>query len=408
VVRYVYFRNPRTRKLTPLPLDETSAEFATAYEPLLAQLKQSADPHAVRPPEQRGRWKNPRDYAIDPKVVFRPGSIGWFIDLYKKSNEYARLSKGTRYNYGFALDLMKKEIGAGMLHDLSQRHVDVYSGRIERQKAGSVADQQTNLITNLWDFAKDFSEFKPGDKLCPTIGAKRRYQHDGDGILAWPIEIIEEFQETAKPHLVSILNGLRYTGQRGSELVKMKWTDYDGAKINVVQQKTGTRIWLHCPAGFKKMLDAMPRHGDYIFNSCWKRPYEHAGTLGTAICIHVQKKLKHPDYSMHGLRKNAGMELALAGCTVPEIMAVLGHKSPKMAIFYVQQADKVRLGETATAKWESHITATNAERAAKRRAALKRINQGQAFSCEQHANIFTKMVAASCERRTKIGKNTLW
>jgi len=67
------------------------------------------------------------------------------------------------------------------------------------------------------------------------------------------------------------------------------------------------------------------------------------------------------------------MELALAGCNVPEIMAVLGHKSPKMAIFYVQQADKIRLGETATAKWETHIQASNAERAAQRRAAIKRV-----------------------------------
>ena len=67
------------------------------------------------------------------------------------------------------------------------------------------------------------------------------------------------------------------------------------------------------------------------------------------------------------------MELALAGCNVPEIMAVLGHKSPKMAIFYVQQADKIRLGETATAKWEKHIQAGNAERAAQRRATIKRV-----------------------------------
>ena len=54
------------------------------------------------------------------------------------------------------------------------------------------------------------------------------------------------------------------------------------------------------------------------------------------------------------------LALALAGCNVPEIMAVVGHKSPKMAIFYVQQADKIRLGETATAKWETHIQASNA------------------------------------------------
>jgi hypothetical protein len=39
------------------------------------------------------------------------------------------------------------------------------------------------------------------------------------------------------------------------------------------------------------------------------------------------------------LRKTAGMALALAGCTVPEIMAVLGHTSPRMAIYDVKQGN---------------------------------------------------------------------
>ena len=57
---------------------------------------------------------------------------------------------------------------------------------------------------------------------------------------------------------------------------------------------------------------------------------------------------------MHGLRKNAGMELALAGCTVPEIMAVLGHKTPKMALFYVQRRrQQSEMNESAVVKWDA-------------------------------------------------------
>jgi integrase len=314
--------------------------------------------------------------------VFKPGSVGWFIDKYKTSEfGLLKLSPGTQYNYGFALDLMKKEIGPGTLHDLTQRHVDIYTSRIADQKGGAVADQQRSLITNLWKFAKRFPEFKPGVKLCPTLGAMHHYEHDGEGILAWPENVYDDAIASAKRHLVEIISGLRYTGQRGSDLVNMKWGDYDGKRINVVQQKTGERIWIHCPTPLRKMLDSMPRHDPiFIFTNSWKRPYRHAGTLSTAIRILVQKKLGFVDYSMHGLRKNAGMELALAGCTVPEIMAVLGHKSPKMAMFYVKQADKIRLGETATAKLDSYLENRVAdrvryaqERVAERRASLKRV-----------------------------------
>jgi integrase len=380
---YVYFRSPLTRKLTRLPDDETSQQFEDEYLPLLVAVKQASEPRpAPRSKDQLGRWKNPRDYTIDPKIVFKPDSVGWFIDKYK-SSEFGllKLSLGTQYNYGFALDLMKKEIGPGMLHDLTQRHIDIYTSRIADQKGGAVADQQRSLITNLWKFAKRFPEFKPGDKLCPTLGAMHHYVHDGEGILAWPENVYDAAIAEAKRHLVEIIGGLRYTGQRGSDIVAMHWDDYDGTRINVVQQKTGERIWIYCPAPFKKMLDSMPRYDAvYIFTSSWKRPYKHAGTLGTAIRNLVQKKCGFRGYSMHGLRKNAGMELALAGCTVPEIMAVLGHKSPKMAMFYVKQADKIRLGETATAKLDTYLEETSAERVryakervAERRAGIKRV-----------------------------------
>ena len=60
-------------------------------------------------------------------------------------------------------------------------------------------------------------------------------------------------------------------------------------------------------------------------------------------------------YTMHGLRKNAGMELAEAGAEVMEIMAVLGHKTPKMALFYCEQARQMVMNENAVGKWDANI-----------------------------------------------------
>jgi Phage integrase family len=368
---YVYFRNPRTRQLTRLPDDEASADFALAYDPLLRALNSADDLPPTKTPAELGRWKNERTY-IDPKVAFRPASIGWFIERYKASKVFLGLSKGTRYNYGFALDLMKTKLGGGLLQDMTPQAVDVYSAAIDRSHGGSVADQQINLISNLWDFAKDFKEFKRGNKFKPTLGASRRYKHDGEGHLAWPDHVTEKFLATAKPHLVEIVNGLYYTGQRGSDLVKMKWADYNGELIHVIQQKTSEQVWINCPQPLKQMLDTMPRRGEFIFSSAWKRPYEHAGTLGCAIGRHLDK-LKIEGYSMHGLRKNAGIALAEAGCSVPEIMAVLGHKSPKMAIFYVKQVEAKTLGQNATAKLNIYIDARKAKRIAERRAAIQSV-----------------------------------
>ena len=61
---------------------------------------------------------------------------------------------------------------------------------------------------------------------------------------------------------------------------------------------------------------------------------------------------------MHGLRKNAGILLAENGATVPQIMAVLGHKTPNMARYYVEQANKKKLADQgAEAKRAARVKA---------------------------------------------------
>jgi len=49
--------------------------------------------------------------------------------------------------------------------------------------------------------------------------------------------------------------------------------------------------------------------------------------------------------------RTLGIALA-AGCTVPEIQAILGHKTPQMAIAYVERANKGKLVDSANRKRE--------------------------------------------------------
>ena len=93
---------------------------------------------------------------------------------------------------------------------------------------------------------------------------------------------------------------------------------------------------------------------DYIFVHAYGEPFANAQTLSHTIRNRLER-LKIEGYTMHGLRKNAGMELAEAGAEVMEIMAVLGHKSPKMAMFYAEQARQARMNENAVAKWDAAL-----------------------------------------------------
>jgi len=57
-------------------------------------------------------------------------------------------------------------------------------------------------------------------------------------------------------------------------------------------------------------------------------------------------------YSIHGLRKNAGNDLAEANGTEREIMAPFGHQSPQMAAHYTKRASRTTLARSVVEKLE--------------------------------------------------------
>ncbi|MDD2869781.1 hypothetical protein [Neomegalonema sp.] len=55
---------------------------------------------------------------------------------------------------------------------------------------------------------------------------------------------------------------------------------------------------------------------------------------------------------MHGLRKNATIELAEAGCTEAEIKAITGHETSAMIALYSKGANQRRVAKAARRKTE--------------------------------------------------------
>jgi integrase len=270
---------------------------------------------------------------------------------------------------------LKARLGGGVLVDLDQEAVEVYSAEVAREHGDSAGDDQIAMISNVWEHAKGFKEFKRGGRINPTTRIKRHYVHDGEGHLVWPEDVIEAFDTGCPAHLQFVRLGLHYTGQRGGDVAAMKWADFDGKRIHVVQEKTGKKLWLNCP---KPLLVALKReqrktNREFIFHHAYDAPFANAQTLSHAIRNRLHA-LGFTDYTMHGLRKNAGMELALAGCTVPEIMAVLGHKTPKMALFYVEQALQEDMNENAIGKWDIGIEKKAAKKVAAKRAMLRAVS----------------------------------
>jgi integrase len=115
-------------------------------------------------------------------------------------------------------------------------------------------------------------------------------------------------------------------------------------------QKTDELLWIPCRSKLKEALDRAPRKSDFILTTQLGSGYS-AG----AFCNMVAEGTAHigaKEYTAHGLRKNAAIELAEAGCTVHQIMAITGHKSLKQAMHYTHRVAQRQIAQQAIDKLE--------------------------------------------------------
>jgi len=106
-------------------------------------------------------------------------------------------------------------------------------------------------------------------------------------------------------------------------------------------KKSNDPMRIRVPDVLKVLLDRRDRVHEHILTHKWSRPYTR-DSLGHRI-KDVLIANGDGQYTVHGLRKNAGIMLAENGATVPMIMAALGHKSPKLALYYTRLADQAKL-----------------------------------------------------------------
>ena len=321
---HYYFRYRGQR--WPIPAPGTGG-FATAYDGLLAHIK-----------------ANP--FRSSATVEFMPGSLGWATEKFLASPLYSDRAESTKRNYRRILDHLRDKWGAGLLRDLQPRHIRQIRNEIA-EKSTATADIAVGLISILWDFAiEQLGQDKLGADPASTVKRHHEVKHEHE---PWPQELIERFLKAARPTLQRAIRLALYTGQRRSDLVKMKWSQFDGEFIEVRQQKTGAMLSIPCHKELRAELETTPRIAETILVG--ERGGISSITLSAAVHRQLQK-MGVSGYSIHGLRKNAAVALADAGCSTMEIAAITGHTTLAMVEHYSKRRDQKLHARAAMDKWE--------------------------------------------------------
>jgi integrase len=165
----------------------------------------------------------------------------------------------------------------------------------------------------------------------------------------WSLEEVDRFLATAPTHLVTAVTLALYTGQRRSDLVKIRWADYNGRTIYVKQKKTGKELWIPVHPRLKTHLDAIGQHGEMIALTSTGERWQ-ADYLRAVVLAHC-RKVGLLGRTIHGLRKTTASVLGEMGCTVLQIMAITGHSSIKEVMRYTEEVEQRRLADQAMKKW---------------------------------------------------------
>ncbi|WP_138469501.1 tyrosine recombinase XerC [Poseidonocella sp. HB161398] len=311
---YWYFR--RAEKYIRLPDDPDTPEFTEAYW--------SA---------RSGRRKRVSKTTWDA-----------LIQSYYLSPAFLALGAGTRANYRRHCEAIREKNGRKDMTTFRRAHA--IAARDALADTWSKANERVAVLSILCRHAMD----REWIERNPVVGIEKL---KGGEYRAWPEAKLKAFERaaasTGNTVALTAFELAIGTGQRLGDCVKMKWSDFDGDFVRVIQEKTGADLWIYCPARLWAFLADIPKQGEFILAKNLTQPLgkrqvqEAIETVRKAIGVLDGADRLVP----HGWRYTAAEQLAGAGCSDADIQAVTGHRSLEMVQKYRRRADQRRASKRA-------------------------------------------------------------
>ena len=297
-----------------------------------------------------------RGTPIMPSLIGKDGkgSLKWLITQYRNSRSWCdELSAGTREQRG------------PILKHLEDRNGDIPYTSINRAKVeeGMMARTE-NQARHFYDTVRGLFKWAVENEhhdRNPTDGIKVK-KDNGEGHLAWPIELIEQYEKRwplgTKQRLT--FDVYLYVGLRRGDAARLGKQHIRNGIVHLMTEKSQEKMPVYVPVhpALAASIAACPSPGLSIVCKDDGTHYTKEG-LGNffreaiaAAGIPVTKRgSKNKGYSGHGLRKASATIAAESGASEAELNAMFGWTGHQMAQLYTKKADRKRLAARAMAKW---------------------------------------------------------
>jgi integrase len=282
------------------------------------------------------------------------GSLAWLIKEYRSSRDWCEiLSAATRKQRGPILKQVEDSAGDVPYTAITRK-------KIEQGMTARTPNQARHFYDTMRGLFKWAVENEHHDRN-PTDGIKIK-KNNGDGHLAWPIELIEQYELHwpigTKQRL--LFDVYLYVGLRRGDAARLGKQHIRNGIIHLMTEKSQGKMPVYVPVHpqLAASMAACPSPGLAIISKDDGTHYAKE-VLGQFFRKAVKDagipvndpKSKQKGYSGHGLRKASATIAAESGATESELNAMFGWSGHQMAQLYTKKADRKRLAARAMQKW---------------------------------------------------------
>lgn len=264
-----------------------------------------------------------------PAPVAEGNTFIHVIDRYERSPEFERLAPRTKDDYSKHLSFLREKIGHLEPKRIERHHVINWRDTWAK-KSPHKANYRLRILKIVMERAIDFGLLSTGSNRAKGVS---EIKYDKKERLPWTDDLITKARDAADPRTRLLFELLLGTGQRIGDVLKMKWSDYDGEAISVRQSKTKANLWIPAPHTLLHALADAPRHSGFMLtNQAGTGPWSYRGAA--AGMMKLRRLIGAEEFDIHSLRYTATAELARVGLDDDAIMAITGHKTHRMVQLY--------------------------------------------------------------------------
>ena len=266
-------------------------------------------------------------------------NVSNLISEYTGSPKFLKLKPRTRDEYLRMLRHLDLEFGDMPIKALE--NLKVRGEFIDYQEKMSLqtpreADNRLSVMSAVFSYSFDKGRISRN----PIASFSRLHKSDRADII-WAEKDVKCFMKEAPVELQRAMILALHTGQRYGDLIRLRWSDFDGQYLQLTQSKTSAKLRIYCTAALLRMLNNTPRACPYILArpdgrpwftekddkqlaKAWRAHMEVAGFYPTPLAqLPTADRRAHLHFN--DIRGTAVTLLAEAGATVPQIASITGH-----------------------------------------------------------------------------------